>query len=527
LIFPPECLSGQHHSSLRYIKYPSKLKRKEIDMAQTYRQLGFILLLAITCICDRATNALAEKPVNVVFFLADDVNKEYYGCYGHPNSPAQALSEFAKQGMVFDQMFTGQAICTPSRSIAFTGKYPLRNGAFKNHTQVYPSTKTICHFMNDLDYDVILCGKSHVSPKESFPWTLEMESVEPAGDKSTYTRPALPTDKLDLYLASVKSDGSRPFCIMATSYYPHGESPEGTTFTPDGIVLTPSQSDTPEVRHAESRYYQAIKNSDDEFAQVLKLLDKHNLADNTVVMFASDHGRAGKFTVSDKGLNVPFVVRWPGVVPAGKRSQAMVSFVDLLPTVLAIAGNESTEDFDGKSFLSVLRGQSETQHEYVYGVMTNQGTINAHVFPGRMIRSKKFKYIRNYNAMEVVERKRAAGETINPFVQMGAQRHRGVPEEELYRVDGDPSEQTNSEQTNLASNPEYAEIKAEMRDRLQAWLVQQNDFLAKPGNMPLLHTSDQFRLDRQHPRRKKGIPAELKNSLKRSDLYRHSPDCAD
>lgn len=487
-------------------------------MAQTYKRLGFTSLLVTTCIFALVTNVFAEKPVNVVFFLADDVNKEYYGCYGHPNSPAPTLSEFAKQGMVFDQMFTGQAICTPSRSIAYTGKYPLRNGAFKNHTQVYPSTKTICSFMKDIDYDVILCGKSHVTPDNSFPWTMEMESIEPTGDKSTYTRPALPTDKLDSYLASVKSDGSRPFCIMATSYYPHGESPEGTTFTPDGIELTPSQPDTAEVRQAESRYYQAIKNSDDEFAEVLRLLDEHNLADNTVVMFASDHGRAGKFSVSDDGLNVPFVVRWPGVVQAGARTQAMVSFVDILPTILAIAEDATERDVDGKSFFPVLRGQSDTHHEYVYGVMTNQGTINANVFPGRMIRSKEFKYIRNFNAMEVIQRKRAAGETINPFVLMGAQRHRGVPEEELYRVSEDPGEKVN-----LASNPEYAEIKADLRNRLQAWMVQQNDFLAKPGNMPLLHTKDQFRLDRKNPRSRIPVPPELMNSLQPSRLYRHTP----
>ncbi len=233
---------------------------------------GFVLILCLVCCTTRAADQLGgksgEQPVNVVFFLADDVNKEYYGCYGHPNTPAPTLSEFAKQGMVFDRMFTGQAICAPSRSMAYTGKYPLRNGAFKNHTQVYPSTKTIYHFMKDLDYDVILCGKSHVSPKGSFPWTVEMESVEPTGDKSTYTRP---------------------------------------------------------------------------------------------------------------------------------------------------------------------------------------------------------------------------------------------------------------EQTNLASNPEFAEIKAELRNRLQAWLLQQSDFLAKPGNMPLLHKSDEFRLDREHPRSKRGLPPELKNSLQPSELYRHTP----
>jgi uncharacterized sulfatase len=503
---------------LIYTQLNKKPKRKETFMVRTLERLGFTLLLSMTCLSACAADDPNHQPVNVVFFLADDVNKEYYGCYGHGNTPAPTVSEFAKQGMVFDQMFTGQSICAPSRSMAYTGKYPLRNGAFKNHSSVYKNTKSICHYMKDLHYDVILCGKSHVSPNDSFPWTIEMESIEPSGDKETFTRPALPIDTLDSYFQSSVEDGSRPFCIMATSYYPHGEQPTGTTFTTDGIELTRFQPNTPEVRQSESQYYQAIKNCDDEFAQVLNLLEKYNLADNTVVMFASDHGRAGKFSVSDRGLNVPFVVRWPGVVQAGSRSEAMVSFVDILPTILAIAGNEGGEDFDGKSFLPVLRGQSDTHHDYVYGVMTNQGTINAHVFPGRMIRSKEFKYIRNFNAMEVVQRKQASGAKLNPFLELGAKRHLGVPEEELYRVDEDPDEQTN-----LASNPNYTQVKADLKDRLQAWLTKQNDFLAQPGSMPLLHTSNDFRLDRTHPRSKRGLPPGLKNSLRPSDLYRHVP----
>jgi hypothetical protein len=93
-----------------------------------------------------------------------------------------------------------------------------------------------------------------------------------------------------------------------------------------------------------------------------------------------------------------------------------------------------------------------------------------------------------------------------------------VPEEGLYHIDND-----SDKQINLAADPQYADVKAELRERLQDWLTQQNDFLAQPGNMPLLQTSNDFRLDRKHPRSRRALPPKLKNSLQPSDLYRHTP----
>lgn len=236
-----------------------------------------------------------------------------------------------------------------------------------------------------------------------------------------------------------------------------------------------------------------------------------------MVIFASDHGRFGKWSVYDKGLNVPFIVRWPGVVKAGTRTNALISFADVLPTMLELAGAEPVEDLDGRSFLSLLNGSTTTHQDYVYGVMTNQGIINAHVFPGRMIRSKRYKYIRNYNAMEVVERRERAGEKWIDFLRMGAEQHPGVPEEELFDILDDPEEQNN-----LAADPNYREIKADLKKKLQDWLVAQNDFLRLEGNMPFLATQKHFRLDLlSHPMNRVVLPSSLKHSLDGYEFYTH------
>lgn len=458
-------------------------------------------------------------PPNFLFFMIDDLNKEYYECYGGDLGATPTVSRLAKEGVVFDNAFTGQAICAPSRSMLYTGKYPLRNGAFKNHSAVYTGTKSVCHYLKDLDYDVILCGKSHVNPDSAFPWTIEMHNDQPAGPSEMYTRPALPTDQLEAWFAKRSSGKQRPFCVMANSYYPHGEHPAETSFDKHSISVTRFQEASQRNRTSEAQFAQAIKNGDDEFAQVLDLLEKYHLDENTIVMYASDHGRFGKFTTYDRGLNVPLVVRWPGVVKPGTRSDALVSFADVLPTMLDIAGTEPVDDLDGLSFAPLLRGQADTHHQYVYGVMTNQGIINAHVFPGRMIRSKQYKYIRNYNAMEVVERREKAGEPLTAFLRMGAQQHPGVPEEELFDVLADPQEQNN-----LAADPVFLDVTTKLKNELQQWLVSQNDFLKDEGAMPLLATRKEFRLDvLGHPRNSIQLPARLKNALEGYRFYSHKP----
>jgi uncharacterized sulfatase len=246
-------------------------------------------------------------------------------------------------------------------------------------------------------------------------------------------------------------------------------------------------------------------------------LDKYDLAENTIVFYVTDHGRFGKWTIYDRGLNVPLIVRWPGGVAAGTRSGALVSFADILPTMLDVAGADPVTDLDGKSLAPILKGTAESHHEYVYGVMTNQGIINAHVFPGRMIRSKRYKYVRNYNTLAAVERREAAGEKHTRFLRMGAEQHPDVPEEELFDVIADLEEKRN-----LAADPMHREAKAKLKQELQNWMVLQNDFLQDETRMPLLATNKTFRLDvLSHPKNKVELPERLKNSLDRFKFYKH------
>ena len=142
------------------------------------------------------------------------------------------------------------------------------------------------------------------------------------------------------------------------------------------MKLPPYLADTPEVRDGFSRYLAEITYYDDQVGQLLALLDKYQLKDNTVVIVVSEQGNSmpfAKWTCYDNGLQSAMIVRWPGEVKPGSVSEAMVEYVDVTPTLVDSAGGEVAKELDGRSFASVLRGEKNDHKEYVFGVMTTNG----------------------------------------------------------------------------------------------------------------------------------------------------------
>ena len=186
-------------------------------------------------------------------------------------------------------------------------------------------------------------------------------------------------------------------------------------------------------------------------------MDKHRIKDETIVFYADDHGMArGKFTVYKSGLNVAFMVRWPGNIEPG-RCDALVSFADFVPTVIDLAkekGLVRNFDLDGKSLLSIFDGSSSQQHKYLYGVGDSQGIQNRHIFPQRSVYDGRFNYIYNFNASERLAKIDIKDPVSYYFYKFGADKHRGTPEEELYDIFKDPFEMNN-----LAKDIKYKGVK--------------------------------------------------------------------
>ena len=388
----------------------------------------FIILRSLLILLLFSNLSMAtEKQPDIVIFIADDLSIIDVGCYGNHIIRTPNIDKLAMEGMRFQRAFTTTAMCTPSRSAIYTGLYPHRNGAHMNHGDVFDGTKSMPHFLKKLGYRVALSGKKHIGPKESFPFEY-IDFKEKKGN----------TGKLDFdAMEDFISESSEPFCLVIASADPHGPHESGK-YKADQIEIPGNWLDTPETRQLLAGYYADIEIMDQEVARIDALLSKYKKKDNTLFIFLSDHGFDffAKWTCYNIGLRVPFIVRWPEKIEANTQTKALVSFVDILPTLIEAAGVEKNEQFDGLSFLSVLTGNKENHHQQVFAAHTNRGIWSGSPYPIRSVITRKYHYILNLNYQEI------ATQVANDIIAIIDQ----IPLEELRKLEiNKPQENTQGE----------------------------------------------------------------------------------
>ncbi len=443
------------------------------------------------------TEATERRP-NIVVLLADDMTWSDCQPYGSPNIKTPNMQKLADQGMRFDNMFTATAMCAPTRQQLYTGLFPVRNGAFPNHSKVREGVKSMVHHLSELGYQVSLAGKKHIGPGKSFPFK-------------------------SIRLNNILKSKSRPFCHILASRDPHKPwtSGDASEFAPDKIIVPPNLIDTPHTRKSLCQYYAEIRTLDNTLGQIMKLLDEAGEADNTILIFTSEQGMTlpfgGKWSCYDTGLKTGFIVRWPGVVKPGSSTQALTQYVDVVPTLVKIAGGDPTQvhtgckdanghtGFDGRNFLPILRSETEKFREFVYGVQTTKGIGNGQSYPIRSVRDTRYKYIININHKSIFQNVYTEGGKYHeqyflpllaeaeksPSVKQRLDFFQSRPHEELYDVQEDPYELIN-----LAESPEYASIKKKLAQELKTWMQQQGD----KG----LETEELARIRESKPKKGKG-----------------------
>lgn len=414
---------------------------------------------------------LKDKP-NIVLMLSDDLSWHDCGCYGNLDVKTPNIDKLASQGMRFTRAFTATAMCAPTRQQLYTGIYPVRNGAFPNHSKVKPGTKSMVHYFKNLGYRVGLSGKTHFGPAASFPF-------ERLGGGS----PTFP--KIEEF---IKRDTQQPFCLVVTSHNPHGPWIGNKKYDPEKLMLRPYMVDTTETRKALASYYSEVEDFDNELKKCMDAVKKNVAEENTIFIFTSEQGSGmphAKWTCYDAGLMVAFIVRWPGVVRPGTVTNAMVEYVDVVPTLIEAAGGDPVDGLDGKSFLPVLLGQSDHHKDVVLGVHTTKGIINGTSggYPVRSIRSEKYKYIMNLNHEATFDNaitlEGQEGSYWNSWKEKAktdakaakiVEMYQHRPAEEFYDIVADPYELNN-----IADDPANRKTMDKMKKQLQAWMTQQGD----------------------------------------------------
>jgi len=434
---------------------------------QTLSTVAFAIFLTASL-----GQAEAVKQPNILIVIADDLNKDSVGVYGNKDVKTPNIDRLASQGMRFNLAYTSTAMCAPTRQQMYTGLYPVRSGAYPNHSKVKPGTKSLVHYLKALGYRVGLSGKRHFGPPSSFPFEQVSRKVDAKAIHEFVAR-----------------DEKQPFCLLVTSNSPHvpWSAGDASQYDPGKLTIPPYWVDTPEMRESLTRYYAEITDLDQEVGECMKILRETKQEDNTAMIFTTEQGAqypGCKWTCYENGLNVGFIVRWSGQVKPGSVSDAMIHYVDVAPTLVEMAGGEAIKGLDGRTFLGVLRGKTKLHNSVTYGVHTQMNAIGSPPtgYAVRSIRAGKWKYIMNLNHKVTFKNALTQNDKENYWASWVrtaktdtkaarlVKRYLNRPAEELYDLSKDPQELSN-----LAGREKQAKVKARLKQQLQDWMTSQGD----------------------------------------------------
>ncbi|MCB1204102.1 MAG: sulfatase [Verrucomicrobiae bacterium] len=487
----------------------------------------FSLVLA----CLVSPGAAAEK--NVIFIITDDESPTL-GCYGDPLAKTPAVDALAADGTVFLNAYATTASCAASRSVVMSGLHNHRNGMYghQHSYHKFESWKTVVSLslprvMAGAGYRTGQIGKYHVGPELVYRY----ETYLKANERST-------VEMAEKCRDFINADDERPFFLYFATADPHrgggldetsqlelkpnlfGNKPghgafpgvEEVFYDPAKVPIPYFLTDNPEAREELAQYYQSISRVDQGVARLVEILKEAGLYDKTMILFTADHGMAfpgGKTTVYEGGLRVPFVVRNPYEPKRGVRHEALVSHIDITPSLLDFAGGLDQEKnrpkafvnakdfwkdhpdvakdnlgpvldhYHGNSWISIL-GDGKAEHWDTLHASHTFHEIQMY-YPMRVVRDKHYKLIWNIahglpypfasdlwaaSSFQAQYRKSLDA----PYGQKTVGEYIHRPAFELYRIDEDPYEAKN-----LAGDPAYTEILRQYQEKLRAFQKEMDD----------------------------------------------------
>ena len=431
--------------------------------------LGIISLIGIG-----QSIAYGQLKTNIVIYLGDDHGLLDASIYGATDVRTPNLDRIAALGLVFDRAFIASPASGPSRAALLTAKMPARNGAEANHTYPKADIQVLPQLLQENGYEVAAFGK------------VAHDKMNKTAKFSSYSEPKVNLARNVKTFFKNRTE-TKPLCLLVGDRRPHVPWTTNLTYKPEEVTLPAYFIDTYETRKHRAMYYSDITGMDEEMGQVYDMA-KERFGDNFIFIYTADHGAQwpfGKWNLYDAGIRVTLVIVWPKQIKHNVRTNAMVSWVDIFPTLLDITGAKIPNDLDGKSFAKVLKNHQSSFRDYIF--TTHSGDGDRNIYPIRSVRSERYKYIRNlhpefyHSNHSDIDRRPAAGaywnswdsiaET-NPKAREIISRYYQRPAEEFYDLSNDPTEQNN-----LINKPELAKQIDKMRQVLNKWLVEQGDEL--------------------------------------------------
>jgi N-sulfoglucosamine sulfohydrolase len=400
--------------------------------------------------------------LNIVYLHSHDTGRHIQP-YGH-QVPTPNIQRLADQGLLFRQAFSAAPVCSGSRAALLTGEYSHTNGMLGLAHRGYRLVDYdhhLVHTLRQAGYSSVLIGEQHLSsdPAEiGYDRVVEIDSTHAAE-----VAPAV---------GRVLREGvDQPFFLSVGFFETHRDYFEPSSVRDALYSLPPANlPDTPQTRRDMAAYKASARSLDQGVGAVLNALDEHELTEDTLVILTTDHGLAfpgAKATLTDRGIGVLLIVRGPGGFHGGRVSDALVSQVDLFPTICELAGIERPDWVRGQSLLPLVRREAQEIHDAVFAEVT----FHAAYEPQRAIRTRRYKYIRRFeNGHDGPVLANIDDSPSKDLLLAHGLAGRAVAGEELYDLVFDPQEAAN-----LAGDPGHAGVLAELRERLERWMEETAD----------------------------------------------------
>jgi N-sulfoglucosamine sulfohydrolase len=443
-------------------------------------------LLGFACFGIPTRAEAQTKPRNVILIVADDLGLQV-GCYGDSVIRTPNIDGLAKRGVRFAKAYATVSSCSPSRASVYTGLYTHQSGQYglqhpPHSQQAHPWVMGLPRLLRSAGYYTGIIGKVHVGPASVYNWEAEITK----GTGRNVVGIAARTKEF------ISDAGTRPFFLVVGFIDPHrakvgfdnekfANDPAEVRYDPGKVTVPPFLPDNPEVRKDLADYYQSASRCDRGVGLVLKALEESGQLENTLIIFLSDNGipfPGAKTTLYEAGVHLPMIVAGPGISP-GRTNQAMVSFIDIAPTVLDWCNTKGPSyKLPGKSFLPILNEVEPKGWDTVFG--SHQMHEITMMYAMRSITTRTHKYIVNLDHEKTFpfasdlwgspSWQSIRKEGLKMMGQRSVADFLHRPKEELFDLRKDPDEMKN-----IAADPGNASVLTELRGRLRAWQQETND----------------------------------------------------
>ena len=517
--------------------------------------MGYLIRIVLSLILITSVSLRAQDQPNILFIMSDDHTSQAFGAYGSRLAaldPTPTIDRLASEGMLFENCFCTNSICTPSRASIMTGQYSQANGVQDLNGRLMPDNQYLAHEMKKLGYETAMIGKWHLKEvPEAFDYfnvlygqgsyfdpilfekgtteTVEIKRGKKIEEKPGHKYEGHSSDVItDQTLKWLKSrDDSKPFFLMhhfkaphdmfefaprykdyledteipepASLYYNGNNGSVGTRGT-NGVMIPHIGSSVshrnqnrnmgkhmkidqnipdPEYTHLAyqeylKRYLRCVKGVDDNVKRIFDYLEEEGLMENTIIVYTGDQGfMLGEHDYIDKrwmyeeSMRMPFLVRYPKMIDASTRTDAIINNTDFAPTLIELAGGEKPEYMQGNSFKEILETGNEPENwpdatYYRYWMHM----AHAHANPAHFgVRTKDFKLIFFYGC-DYFKRFQDSDWPDNkslPFTTKRPLEYWTPPAWELYDLKNDPQEMNN-----LFGEPGYEGITKELKSKLKS-----------------------------------------------------------